>query len=417
MRSLLFIAMFACSLTAQDLTIKAKTQRHPILLHNGVIHTVSGPVLSGGSVLLHKGKIVAVSPKNKKPRLPAGTQSIDLKGSHVYPGLVTVHTSLGLAEIGSVPMSIDTTEVGDITPEVRANIAVNPDSTAIPVARSNGILTAGVFPSGGLLAGRVSAMTTDGWTWEDMTILDDAGLAVRWPRGNLEASVKRLDEVFAKARAWHAAKKADPTVATDLRWQSMGRALTRASKVFVLVNDLDGITSAVQWGTRNKLDIVIVGGRDAVLCARLLKRHDVEVVLSGTHSTPKRRDSHYDERFVLPRQLQDAGVAWCLGSGGRYANERNLPYQAASAVAFGLKEKDAIRSITLAPAETLGIADRVGSLRPGLDATLIITNGSPLDLTTVIERAFVQGRDVILHNKHRALAAKYRTKYRQLRTR
>ncbi len=418
MRKRLHLPLIAVALTAalpaQDLTSKAKPQTDPIYLHNGVIHTVSGPTHKGG-MLLVAGKIAAVYAEPVAPKLPANTRSIDLRGSHAYPGLVTVHTSLGLAEIGSVQMSIDTTEIGDITPEVRANIAVNADSTAIPVARSNGILTSGVFPSGGLIAGRVSAMTTDGWTWQDMTLVDDVGLAIQWPRGDREKRVRQLDEVFALARAWHAARKADPKIATDLRWQAMGKVLRRATKAFILANDLDSIVSAVQWSARNELDAVIIGGRDADMCADMLKRHDVEVVVSGTHSTPKRRDSHYGERFALPKRLQDAGVKWCMGSGGRFANERNLPYQVASAVGFGLSEADAIHSITLGAAAVLGVADRVGSLAPGKDATLIITNGSPLDLTTVIEIAFIQGREVDLHNKHKALADKYRAKYRQLR--
>jgi len=405
----------AASLSAQDLVHKAAPQRSPILLSNGVIHTVSGATIQRGAVLFAKGKIVAVTPQGDLPDLTPDTRVIDLRGSHVYPGLVTAHTSLGLAEIGSVPMTIDTSELGEISSEVRANIAVNPDSTAIPVARSNGILTAGVFPSGGLISGRASVMSTDGWTWRDMTLLDAAGQVVSWPRRNAEKSVRLLDEFFAKARAWHKARAAAPTVETDLRLAAMGKSLRQESKVFVRANDLASIEAAVQWGARNKLKVVIVGGRDASLCTKLLLRHDVEVIVAGTHEVPKRRDSRYDERFILPRLLHDAKVRWCLGTDGGYSNERNLPYHAASAVAFGLPEDIAIKSITLFAARTLGVEDRVGSLEAGKDATLIVTNGSPLDLTTLTEAAFIGGREVKLHNKQRALAAKYRAKYAQLR--
>ena len=401
--------------TAQDLVHKAAPQRTPIMLYNGVIHTVSGATHKNGCILFTNGKIIDIAAGRESADLPVGTRSIDLRGSHVYPGLVTAHTTLGLTELDSVPMTTDTTELGDITSEVRANIAVNPDSTAIPVARSNGILTAGVFPSGGLIAGRGSAMATDGWTSQDMTLRAEVGPVLSWPRRKPEDSIRRLDEFFAKARAWHQAKAADPTIPTDLRLAAMGAALQRKSKVFIRANDLASIEAAVEWGVRNKLRLVIIGGRDAVLCAKLLLRHKVEVIISGTHSTPKRRDSHYNERFVLPRELHATGVSWCLGTDGNFSNERNLPYHAASAVAFGLAEDIAIKSITLFAARTLGVADRVGSLETGKDATLIITNGSPLDLTTVTETAFVQGRQVQLHNKHRALAAKYRAKYSQLR--
>ena len=144
---------------------------------------------------------------------------------------------IGLAEIGSVPMTIDTRELGAITPEVRAAVAVNPDSTAIPVARSNGILTAGVFPQGGLIAGRGSAMNTDGWTTADMTLRGDVGLVLTWPRFKIEESLRQLDEFVAKARAWQTARAADRSVQTDLRLAAMGPALRRQTKVFVRANE------------------------------------------------------------------------------------------------------------------------------------------------------------------------------------
>ena len=174
------LLLFAVSVTAQDLTRKAPAQKAPIALVHGTVHTVSGDVIDDGYVLFDGGRIAEVGKSAGK--MFAGTvQVVDVTGKHVYPGLIDPNTSLGLLEIGAVRATHDFNEVGGITPEVRAAVAVNPDSTLIPVTRSNGILTAAVLPSGGTIAGRASILRLDGWTWETMAVRADAGLVIRWP--------------------------------------------------------------------------------------------------------------------------------------------------------------------------------------------------------------------------------------------
>ena len=187
--SLLPASMFAATMfaatsaSAQDLLPKAPPQTAPIVLTNAVLHTVAGPVILGGSLWFLDGTIRAVLAADQKPELPAGSTPIiiDLQGRHVYPGFVSAHTSLGLEEIGMVRQTVDTDEIGEVTPEALALTAVNPDTTAIPVARSNGILAAAVFPRGGLLPGRASVIQLDGWTWEEMTLKQNAALHIFWP--------------------------------------------------------------------------------------------------------------------------------------------------------------------------------------------------------------------------------------------
>lgn len=441
-RQLLALATTALAITAfskaQDLLHKAAPETRPVLIRNATLHTLDKGTVTGGSLVFHNGVITGIYTSDQTPQLPTDSEPLIIDGTdkHVFPGMIAANSQLGLQEIGSVRQTVDVDELGDMSPEALAVVAVNPDSTALPVARSNGVLTACVFPSGGLIPGRASVITLDGWTNEDMTVRADAGLVINWPatgnsrrfRGRpparsdnsatkrAERNRKRIDEAFTRAQAWLDAKQADPVTPPDLRSQSMSAALLGEVPVFLLANDLEQIESAVGWAISRQLKAVIVGGHEADLCADMLKDHNIPVVLSGVHRLPRREDSPYDEPFTLPARLQELGVEFCIATGSDYSNERNLPYHAATAATFGLGRDEAMASITLNVAKILGVADRLGSLTVGKDATLIITDGNPLDLTTRTEKAFVGGRSVDLRSKQTELARKYRAKYRQLRT-
>lgn len=432
---------------AQDLGVKAAPQKEPITIINATLHPISDAVIQQGWVIMVKGRIMGIG--SGPPAMKAGGITIDAAGKHVYPGLIAPTTQLGLAEMSAVRASNDFNEVGDVTPETRAAVAVNPDSTLLPVTRSNGVLVAAVFPEGGRIPGRVSVMKLDGWTWEDMTVKADAGLAVSWPQARpinawwmdrpeseqldeIRKGLSAVDEVFKSAEAYRLTRKADSSAPVDLRLEAMQGVLPPAGgngtadpaapaknaqlPVFITAQDVDQITSAVTWAAERKLKMVLVGGRDAALCADLLKRHNIPVIIEGTHAMPKRSDSPYDDAFTLPARLKAAGVKFCIASADRNAHERNLPYNAATAIAYGLDPAEAIRSVTLSVAEILGVAagvNGIGSLQATKAATLIITDGDPLEITTHVERAFIDGREIDLSNKQTKLAEKYRAKYEQ----
>ncbi len=422
---------------AQDLGVKAPPQSGPIAIENATIHTITGQTIAGGHVAFDKGIITSVGP-GKAPRSAgagAGAAVIDAKGLHVYPGLIGAQTVIGLVEIGAVRATVDYAETGDISPEVRAAVSVNPDSTVIPVTRSNGILTVGVMPLGGLVPGRAAVIRMDGWTWEDMAIDDDAGVIINWPslrtikawwvttseedqKKRAQESLSRIDSTFASARAYLAARKADPaTTELDLRWESLRGALENHNPVFIRAQELEQIESAVAWAVKNSLRPVIVGGRDAMLALDTLKRHDVPVMLSGVFRMPRRDDAPFDDLYSLPAALEAAGLRWCLASASGANDapyERSLPYEAGKAAAYGLSKDAALKSITIYAANLLGVADKLGSLETGKAATIILTDGDPLEITTHTLRAFIDGREIDLSNKQTALEAKYREKYRQL---
>jgi len=411
--------------------IPGEPQKQPIALVGGTIHPVEGPTIERGTLLFDKGKIVAVG---KDVKLPPGTETIDVRGKHVYPGMFDANTQVGLLEISAVRATRDTRETGTINPNVKALVAVNPDSEIIPVARSGGVLTVLTAPTGGLISGVSAVIHLDGWTYEDMSVSAAAGLHVHWPRRPRivpEAKVAKernerrqrdldaISEAFADARAYAkaqvAAKQAGTAAKHDSRWEAMLPVLAGRVPVIVHADAVDQIQAAVAFAVQENVRLIILGGYDSPLCAELLKKHKVPVIVEGVHRLPQRRDDAYDAPFTLPQRLREAGVAFCIAGNDRLGNERNLPYDAATAAAHGLPRDAALRSVTLAPAEILGVADRIGSLVPGKEATLIVTDGDLLEITTRVERAYITGRRVDLTDKQKLLWKKYREKYRRLR--
>lgn len=419
---------------AQDLTHKAPPQSQPVVITGATIHTVSGDTLDNASILFDQGVITHLG---TNINTPANALTIDATGQHIYPGLIASVTQLGLTEIGAVRATRDLNEVGQFTPEVRAAIAINPDSTLIPVTRSGGVLIAGVLPTGGRVAGRAAIIRLDGWTWQDMAIADDAALVVSYPQvrprtdwwqtnpikkqqKRIDTNLDELEAFFEQARA--ALAKADTLdaddamIARDNRYEAM-RPYLRADNpkpVLVHAQDIDQITAAVEFADRFSLRLIIVGGRDAPLVADLLIDRNIPVIITGVQGFPKRPDAPYDEPYTLARRLDDLGVTWCIANSDDASNTRNLANDAARAVAYGLDRDAAIRSITLAPARILGIDDRYGSLQVGKSATLIITDGDPLEPATRVLDAYIDGRRIDLSNKQTKLRDKYRAKYQQL---
>lgn len=430
---LVMVCLFTSAVLASD-QIPAKRQDHPIALVNGAIHTVSGPTIETGTVLFVDGKIVAVG---TEVELPEDTEPINIAGKHVYPGLIAANTRLGLIEIGAVRATRDFAEVGDTKPNIRAEAAINPDSELLPVTRANGITLAQSVPSGGLISGTSALIMLDGWTWEEMTLEAPVGLHVNWPwmRVNQapwvtkkaeeqikqrDENIKKIRDAFAEARAYLKAKESEtqkgvPYHNTDLRWEAMIPVLKKELPVFVHANETLQIQAAIDWITDEDLKMVLVGGRDAWRAADLLKEKSVPVILGGVHNLPLRRWEGYDTPFVNAVRLYESGVSFCIALNFDASNARNLPYHAATAAAYGLPKEEALRSITLYPAQILGAADRVGSIEVGKDATLIVTDGDPLEIMTHVEQEFIQGRKIDLSSRHTQLYEKYRTKYQRLK--
>lgn len=449
---------------AQDLTPKAPPQSVPIVITNATVHPISTAKIENAFVLFDKGVIIAIAPMTELDAAIAAANAegakvdeavlrrIDATGKDVYPGMIAPWTQLGLTEIQSVASTQDLSEVGSITPEACPALAINPDSTLLPVTRSTGVLIAGVAPVGGLIPGQVSAIRLEGWSPEAMTIRATSGVVVNWPqtriirawwmtqsedeqRENARKSLAQVRDAFDAFAAYNAEQSAERLSGTatgsagvsagaiDLRWEAMRGLVPDATqgtdramptqRLFINANSVEQINAAVAFATERGMRPVIVGGREAPQCATLLKELGVPVIVKGTHAMPSRDDAAYDEAFTLPARLQAAGLEWSLANNDDTANERNLPFSAATAVKFGLDQESAMRGITLSAAKVLGIDDMYGSLEVGKSATLIISNGSPLEASSMLVGVFLDGRELTMETKQTKLYEKYRARYEQ----
>jgi len=421
-----------CALTAAkgSDTMPAPPQTKPIAIKGATIHPVSGPEIPSGTIVFENGKITALGPD---AAVPSGAEEIDATGKHVYPGLINANTVLGLVEIGAVRATVDVEESGAINPNVRSLTSINPDSELIPVARNSGVLTALSVPEGGLVSGQSAVLRLDGWTPEEMSVLSPAAMHLRWPnltidrrprarksvkdqQKEIDKAQKQIRDAFQIARAyWQARKNPGPDFKSDLRWEALMPMFDGKLPLFVHAGTLAQIEAALAWAKEMQLKIVLVDGDDAWRIAPQLKESDTAVVLGPATSLPPRRDDDYDSAWSSAAKLQAAGVRFCIASNGRGAetNERNVGYEAGLAAGYGLPKEEALKAVTLYPAQILGVGDRLGSLEPGKAATLIVTNGDPLDFPTQVETAFIDGRKIDLSNRQTRLRDKYREKYRR----
>ncbi len=421
-------------------------QKQAILITGATLHTVSGETIVNGRMLVDKGRIVAVGAANAIPD-QAGALIIHFAGKHIYPGLIAANTSLGLVEVQAVRSTLDSAEVGAINPNARALVAINADSELFPVARANGVLAALSVPkpgAAGLITGTSALVQLDGWTWEDMGVVPEVGLHINLPTMRISAALfptlpanrieemqrlttqrlKSLEDAFESAAAYARAHAAEAGLAKDVRWEAMlpvlGGSKNKSSRqVFIHAEELPQIRYALNFAERFDLKLVIVGGADAWRIAPLLKARNVPVIIGGVHRLPIRRGEDTDTPFRLAAQLHAAGVTFAIARSGSTfdaAMERSLPYEAATAMAHGLPRVEAIKAITLYPAQILGAADKLGSLEAGKLANFFVSDGDPLDIRSKVERIFVGGRDIPLEDKQTKLNQKYEQKYQQLKT-
>lgn len=331
-----FLLLAAGSVMPADASdeVPGAPQKKAIALTNAVVHTILEPPIQDGTVLFEDGTITAVG---AKVRVPKGAEVIDLEGQHVYPGLIEAMSQIGLREVSAVRASIDSSETGSINPNVKAHIAFNPDSEVIPVTRANGVLVAVSAPSGGRVSGYASVMQLDGWTWEQMTVKAGVGLVVNWPfpaESGASEGLKEFRQLIEDARAYHKARTvAGSDQKFDIRLDAFGPILDGTTPMLVRANDQRSIQSAVAFAAEYGLKLIIFGGHDAELCADLLKKHNVPVIIDSVLRRPRRRHEPYDAAYTLAGRLSRKGVKFCISGYGREEtwNARNLPYHAAMA--------------------------------------------------------------------------------------
>ena len=416
--------------------IPGADQKRPILLRGGTLHTVTGDVLEEHDLLFAEGKIITI---DEQIQPSPETDVLDIYGKHVIPGFIAGYTRIGLTEISAVKQTNDHSETGEINPNVRANVAYNPDSDLIPVTRSNGVLVINSAPSSGRIPGQSSVMMMDGWTWEDATLKHPTALNVNWPsmrfdfrknakkkekeqREEYNKSLREMDLLVRNVRAYHHRKnakerKAEHKQKTDLRLESMIPFIVFKNPIHIKANDVRQIEAAVKWSNKHDLNIVIVGGRDAWMITEILVENNIPIIILGVQTTPRRRFEPIHTPYKIPSMLQKAGVHFCISLDPGYPMDghvRTLPDEAMRAASWGLTKDQALRAITLSAAEILGVDDYVGSLDLGKDATFFISDNEPLTQYNHPIKAYIKGREIDLSDRQKNLWKKYKEKYRQL---
>jgi imidazolonepropionase-like amidohydrolase len=379
------------------------------------IVTVSGPTIERGTIVLAGGRIAAVG---ADVGVPAGATVIDGSGKTVYPGLIDGLTTLGLTEIGSVAGSVDTSEVGDVNPHAKAWIAVHPHSDLIPVARANGVTTVLAGFEGSLVSGQSAIIHLDGWTPREMSVRDAAALHVTFP--NVPAEIEKLKDeplykelrgVFEAAQRYDMALSRGSKVDRDLKLEAMRPYVRGERPVVIRAYGVREIRAAVAFGEEFKLKIVLRGATEAWKVATLLAEKKVPVLIESL-GLPVQRHDPYDTGYSNAARLHKAGVRFAIVS-DEPSNVRNLPYHAGMAVAYGLPPDEALKAITIYPAQIFGVDHEIGSLEEGKVADFVVTTGDPLEIVTDVVYVFIAGRPSSLVTRHTLLYEKFRARVKK----
>lgn len=410
--------------SAHDM-VPGKKQTQPILITNATLHTVSNGILTNSDILLKDGKISAIGQSLSQP---SNAKIIDGRGQHVYPGLISTVSQLGLREIESVRATVDITEVGEDNPHLLAHVAYNPDSEIIPTIRANGITHVQVTPSGYMLGGQSSVINLDAWNIDDGLVKSAVGVHLFWPskpgywvsKKRLPKALKsyqqrlaRLDNYFLQSKRYATNYQANNNIEQDIRWHAMLGLWQGTKTLYVHANDINEIEQALRFNLTHQFKMIIVGGQDAWLVKDELAAQQVPVIYTHAFGIPARGDEDIDQAFKTPKMLQDAGVTVAIGYESAW-DSRSLAFAAGMAAKHGLGKESALKAITLTPAKLLGVSDKLGSLDVGKSASVIMTKGDVMDYQTHrVQRMFIDGRIVDLNNRHRQLYDKYQQKIAQ----
>jgi len=389
----------------------------------------NGSVIPNSAIGFENGKLTLVADATviRIDRTKYG-KIFDASGKHVYPGFIASDTRLGLVEIDAARPTQDYAESGSLNPNARSIIAYNTDSEVTPTVRANGVLLAQVTPTGGTISGSSSIVQLDAWNWEDATYRADDGIHLNWPNPRTgggfgfgepqeprrneqyDKEIQALRQFFDEARAYNLAPA--PAVKNP-KFEAMRGLWDKKQNLYVHTDNAKTIQEAVIFAKSFDLRVVLVGANDAWLVADFLKTNDVPVILNRTQRLPSREDEAVDQPFKTAALLHEKGVLFTFSDEGAW-KQRNLPFHAGQAVGFGLPKEAAVSALTLNAAKILQIDNSCGSLEPGKDATLFISEGDALDMRTCkVTAAFIQGREINLDNKQKYLNRRFEEKYRQ----
>ncbi len=392
------------------------------------VHTGTGKVIEGGAVGVKNGIITYVGKSQSAPR--SGYQDIiEHPKAHLYPGLIAGNTTLGLNEIFAVRATHDYREVGAMKPNVRALIAYNAESVITETVLANGVLLAQICPRGGVIKGKSSVVKLHGWNWEDAAYNIDEGIHMDWPRmfkrkgdrddprsfepdEKYSENLRTIKTYFEVARAY--AKRKNP-VNRDIEMEAMSGVFSGETRLYITADFIKEIREIIAFKRTNKIKkITIIGGYEAWMAADLLRENDISVMVTRTNSLPDFAEDPVDAAFTLPKKLAEEDVLFCFQMDGdmETMQNRNLPFNIGSAIAYGLDREKALQAATLNAAKIMGIDERTGSIEIGKEANFIISEGDLFDMrTSILKEAYIQGEKIDLGTRQKDLYERYMGKY------
>lgn len=395
------------------------------------VHTLTGSPLENATVLVRAGKIEAVG---TDLAIPKGATVIEAKGLEVYPGFFDSVSQLGLVEIESISATIDTNEVVPFNPQLMAASAINPQSEHIPVTRANGITHALSAPSisgSTVIGGQAAVINLSGRIIDEMLVKKSAAMVLNWPtlqtgsfdfttfqfrqrpfsevKQEYEKNIQQIADLLAKARHYQQATEKSNNYQRDLSLEALVPVVKGELPLLIIANSDRAIKDAVEFAEKQKVRIIIGGGAQAWKVKELLRDKKIPVLLRPTQSTPTEEDEPYDKPYSNPGELHAAGVKIAFATFNS-SDSRTLPQEAGQAVPFGLPREEAIRAITINPAEIFGLSDKLGTIEKGKIANLVVTDSDPLEIRSQVKYVFIDGRPVSLENRHTRLYEQFRKK-------
>lgn len=383
----------------------AKGKYGTFALTNASIETVTKGVINNGTVLISNGKIEAVG---TNVQIPKGAEVIDCKGSWIYPGMIESGSKIGLMEFGQYAQATDVSELGDVVPQMRALTAINPNSVAIPINRISGVTTALSVPQGELFCGTAALVNLHGYT-PDQMFMGFEGVVLNFPRMGRrgffdrrtdeeikkanEKAVQRMNDVWDRAVQYY---KIDSATNGKGEYYPEMQALLPVVKgemsLIIEVNIAKDIQSALKWVKERKIKKAILSGvAEGWRVADEIAKANLPVLAGPVLELPTRDYDRYDKAYANAGILKKAGVKVALKTDDSNLNYRNLPYHAGFAVAYGMSREDALKAITIVPAEIFGVADKLGSIEQGKHATLFVCTGDPFETKTQVSHVFIDG--------------------------
>ena len=418
--SLLFIAALVHPVLGQ----KAPGRQGTFAITDARIVPVTGAVIESGTLVVRADTIAALG---ADVQAPSDAEIIDGSGLTVYPGLIDSGTRLGLVEVGSLAETRDFSEIGDLTPQMKALTAVNPNSVNIPVTRVNGITTVVTAPGGGLFPGTAALIDLHGYTptqmhhgGVEMIVLDfpSTGRRGRFDQRSEEEiekaskeALEKLNEVWDEATLYariDSARAAGAGSRLDMDYVPAMEALVPAVRgempVVIDASSADDIRAALEWAEARGItdQMILSGASEGWRVASEIADAGVPVLTGPVLAVATRESDRYDKPYANAGLLYDAGVQIALRS-GEAENVRNLPYHAGFAAAYGLGKDEALRAITIEPARIFGVDDRLGSLEVGKQANLFVTDGDPFETTTSVFYLFIDGYNIPVESRHTKL--------------